>query len=1687
MLTYVASYYHTFARMKNEQKSGKRIANIVGKMMDADGKIEQYEKLTTTLLTWIRDMTKKLEKRNFPNSLEGIQQELLHFKQYRTIEKPPKYKERSEVEALYFHVNTLLKSLNQPQYTPQDGVLVKDIEKAWQLLEAQEHSREVALRNELLRQEKLEQLNYKFEKKSVLRENYLKEMIQVLSDPRYGANLRQVDATVKKHEAISADILARVERFNDLTEMSSELQNENYHGKDRVKKREEEVLKKWRDLLDLLENHKNNLSQMSSLMNLLREIDTTIASIKNLQTQFASEDVGPHLLGVEELLQAHSLHELQVTALGDAKRRYMRQGESHKKSDHRDAPQLLQKLTDLDVLYNELQTRSVDRRIKLEEARDFYHFLEDHENEEGWLVDKQRICKAAINAKDLRAVMSLQQKHKALEDEMKVRKPKSKQLKEIGKKLNSDKHPRGSEVTSRIESLDEHWKALEDLVELRRRQLEDAAEAYQFYTDANEADSWLNEKMALATSKDYGIDEPSAQALLQRHRDLQGELNAYSGDILNLNQQAEKLIKAGICTLDLSQESEPVQELEQEEWVNEMRLVPTDVWEDETIEKLEPKTVTEVKLLPHVKALYPFDGQGMKMVKGETMVLLNKTNPDWWSVRKSDGVEGFIPANYVMEIEAQPVSCIVRKMEKVKAVQKVKKTVLLKQSVAVKRIKPTKVSQLKPLLKRRAEGDQIPLNSTDSVEKRCNRINTTYDQLQDMAVQRHALLEDSICLGKFFRECDDFEKWIKDKEKMLKNEEHKDNVETSKRKFEKFLTDLSASSKRIEAIDMAVDDFARQGHTQLDRIHIRQRQIHQQLQHLNHLKAQKEKSLEGASSVELFNRTCEEAKDWMHEKMAQLDTVELGPDLKTVQALQRRHQNLERELEPLKEKITRVDLLGNSVKNSYPTEKDNVAQSQRDIRDMWKKVQAKALDRRSRLENAVGEQIFTNSAKNLLAWVDGVKNQLNADETARDVETASNLLKNHNDLADEIKTQDDEFKELLALGKQLVDHNPNLKDIPIMMEKLTSEQDAVHRGWAEKEKWLQQCVQLQVFKREADKIDATTKAHEAYLEYSDLGKSLDDVEAILKRHDDFENTLSAQDKILKNFSENAEKLCKNNHYDSAAINEHRNQVLERRHKVKMLAQNRQNDLQASKDFQKFAADIDDLNMWLDVKTKIASDESYKDLSNLPRKLQKHKAFERELRANEGQLRAANKDGESLIKSENRPSEVEGLLGNVNKKWKNLIAISLEKGRRLEQASLQREHNKNIEDSKKKLEELESTLQSKQVGNDLRSCKDLMNKHQLLESDILIWEQKIAELVQTSDEMALEGHYDASNIQKDTKNLQNQFKNLKNPIEKRRAALNESLKFQKFLFEIDTELQWIHERLSNATSGTMGQNLYQAQSMDKKHKKLQAEIEGHQSMIDKTHASGQNLIEQNHPESKRAQESCMELQNSWYNLQEKANERAQKLELSLKAQQYLSDAGEIETWLGEKNNVLKSTDYGRDRDSATKLLTKHKTLELELDTYSAIIQEMGHTAQLMVTSKHPDSKAIVTKQQMIEKMLKSLQKLAAQRQLRLMESLYRHEYFAESADLEHWIKEQEVAVNSEDYGQDYEHLLVSIIAYICNIVIFQLKFRYSKTNLMTSNTVSKWEQNGSISVMSLPRNWLVLTALTQLMLRKGRST
>lgn len=127
--------------------------------------------------------------------------------------------------------------------------------------------------------------------------------------------------------------------------------------------------------------------------------------------------------------------------------------------------------------------------------------------------------------------------------------------------------------------------------------------------------------MPLVRSTDCGEDGPGAQALLARHRDLEGQIRAYEGDIQGLNAQADRLVASGVTSLALGSPSKQTMENGRGEpdgeWGEEVRMVSEEYSEEESYERTEYRTVTEERLVPQVKAIYAFEGQGMTMTKGE--------------------------------------------------------------------------------------------------------------------------------------------------------------------------------------------------------------------------------------------------------------------------------------------------------------------------------------------------------------------------------------------------------------------------------------------------------------------------------------------------------------------------------------------------------------------------------------------------------------------------------------------------------------------------------------------------------------------------------------------------------------------------------------------------------------------------------------------------------------------------------------------------------------------------------------------------------------------------------------------------------------------------------------------------------------------------------------------------------------
>lgn len=80
--------------------------------------------------------------------------------------------------------------------------------------------------------------------------------------------------------------------------------------------------------------------------------------------------------------------------------------------------------------------------------------------------------------------------------------------------------------------------------------------------------------------------------------------------------------------------------------------------------------------------------------------------------------------------------------------------------------------------------------------------------------------------------------------------------------------------------------------------------LNQKWASLQQLTSERATQLGSAHEVQRFHRDVDETKDWIQEKDEALNNDDLGKDLRSVQALQRKHEGLERDLAALGDKVT---------------------------------------------------------------------------------------------------------------------------------------------------------------------------------------------------------------------------------------------------------------------------------------------------------------------------------------------------------------------------------------------------------------------------------------------------------------------------------------------------------------------------------------------------------------------------------------------------------------------------------------------------------------------------------------------------------------------------------------------------------------------------------------------------------------
>uniref|UniRef100_A0A673IK89 Spectrin alpha chain, non-erythrocytic 1 n=1 Tax=Sinocyclocheilus rhinocerous TaxID=307959 RepID=A0A673IK89_9TELE len=1382
--------------------------------------------------------------------------------------------------------------------------------------------------------------------------SWINEKMKTATDEAY-KDPSNLQGKVQKHQAFEAELSANQSRIDALQKSGQELVDGKHYASSEVSTRMDEVSSQWKKLLEATELKGIKLREANQQQQFNRNVEDIELWLYEVEGHLASDDFGKDLTSVQNLQKKHALLEADVAAHQDRIDGITIQARQFQEAGHFDADNIRKKQEALVARYEALKEPMAARKQKLSDSLRLQQLFRDVEDEETWIREKEPIASSTNRGKDLIGVQNLLKKHQALQAEISGHEPRIKAVTQKGEAMIEEGHFAGDDVKAKLQELHNRWDGLKGKAAQRRQDLEDSLQAQQYFADANEAESWMREKEPIVGSTDYGKDEDSAEALLKKHEALMSDLSAYGSSIQALKDQAEA------CR---------------------QQVAPTD---DETGKEL-------------VLALYDYQEKSPRevtMKKGDILTLLNSTNKDWWKVEVNDR-QGFVPAAYV------------------------------------KKLDPTQSSSRENLL-----------NEQGSIALRQEQIENQYGTLQEFGEKRKDMLEKSCKKFMLFREANELQQWINEKESALTNEEvgsDLEQVEVLQKKFDDFQKDLKANESRLRDINKVASELESEG-LMAEEAPVVQAQdeadskgaspwkeLNNRWRALQQLAEDRSNMLGSAHEVQRFHRDADETKEWIEEKNQALNTDNYGHDLASVQALQRKHEGFERDLAALGDKVNSLGETAERLIQSHPEAVDDIQEKCTELNTAWSSLVGRADQRKEKLGNSHDLQRFLSDFRDLMSWINGIRGLVSSDELAKDVTGAEALLERHQEHRTEIDARVGTFQAFEQFGQQLLARGHYASpEIQQKLEALERERADLEKAWVQRRMMLDQCLELQLFNRDCEQAENWMAAREAFLASDDKGDSLDSVEALIKKHEDFDKAINVQEEKIAALQSFADQLISADHYAKPEIFNRRNEVLDRWRRLKAQMIEKRSKLGESQTLQQFSRDVDEIEAWISEKLQTATDESYKDPTNIQvmshfSKHQKHQAFEAELHANADRIHGVIDTGNALIQRgacAGSEDAVKARLNALDEQWQFLVNKSAEKSQKLKEANKQQNFNTGIKDFDFWLSEVEALLASEDYGKDLASVNNLLKKHQLLEADISAHEDRLKDLNGQADSLMSSNAFDTSQVKDKRDAVNGRFGKIKSMAAGRRAKLNESHRLHQFFRDLDDEESWIKEKKLLVSSEDYGRDLTGVQNLRKKHKRLEAELGAHEPAIQSVLETGKKLSDDNTIGQEEIHQRLAQFVEHWRELKDLAAARGQRLEESLEYQQFVANVEEEEAWINEKLNLVGSEDYGDTLAAVQGLLKKHEAFETDFTVHRDRVNDVCSNGDELIKKENHNMENIMAKMKALRGKVSELERAAAQRKSKLDENSAFLQFNWKADVVESWIGEKENSLKTDDYGRD----------------------------------------------------------------------
>uniref|UniRef100_A0A673ZNT4 Actinin, alpha 4 n=1 Tax=Salmo trutta TaxID=8032 RepID=A0A673ZNT4_SALTR len=307
IMTYVSSFYHAFSGAQ-KVSTATMICKVLAVNQENEHLMEDYEKLASDLLDWIRRTIPWLENRAPEKTMAEMQQKLEDFRGYRRVHKPPKVQEKCQLEINFNTLQTKLRLSNRPAFMPSEGRMVSDINGSWHNLEGAEKGYEEWMLNEIRRLERLDHLAEKFRQKATIHESWTDGKEAMLTQKDYEtASLSEVKALLRKHEAFESDLAAHQDRVEQIAAIAQELNELDYYDSPSVNSRCQKICEQWDALGSLTQSRRESLErtekQLESIDELYLEYAKRAAPFNNWM-EGAMEDL-------QDMFIVHNIEEIQ--------------------------------------------------------------------------------------------------------------------------------------------------------------------------------------------------------------------------------------------------------------------------------------------------------------------------------------------------------------------------------------------------------------------------------------------------------------------------------------------------------------------------------------------------------------------------------------------------------------------------------------------------------------------------------------------------------------------------------------------------------------------------------------------------------------------------------------------------------------------------------------------------------------------------------------------------------------------------------------------------------------------------------------------------------------------------------------------------------------------------------------------------------------------------------------------------------------------------------------------------------------------------------------------------------------------------------------------------------------------------------------------------------------------------------